>query len=393
MKKLTCKKTIKRTGMYVLILSLLAFNIGCSDDSEDTTSDEITLDSGYPIVSTNQKLCYGDSGLIDCPSEGQDFYGQDATYSTGSDPSYTNNGDGTITDNVTGLIWAQDQSSQTMPWSQASSYCESLTTGGYDDWRMPTLKELWSIRDFSTGWPWIDTDYFNLSGDGTEMNQHHSWTSDQYLVKSEYQNEQVQGNPYWIVNDWTGHIKAMSGNRFVRAVRGNTTYGINEFIDNGDGTVSDNATGLMWSQNDNGEYLYWKEALAYAEAATTAGYEDWRLPNIKELQSIADNSVTDIPAMDTSVFNLTEVTNIVDGTIEQANYPFYWSSTSNPIQGSETEDGGTIYAWIYSSGYNVDMQGYDLHGAGSVVFVSKTEENSGIEDSVPIYIRLVRDIN
>ena len=86
----------------------------------------------------------------------------------------------------------------------------------------------------------------------------------------------------------------------------------------------------MWSQDDNGEHIYWKEALAYAESATLAGYDDWRLPNIKELQSIADYSVTEIPAMDASVFNLTEVTNIVDGTIEQPNYPFYWSSTSNP---------------------------------------------------------------
>ncbi len=199
------------------------------------------------------------------------------------------------------------------------------------DWRMPTVKELWSIRDFSTGWPWIDTTYFNLTGDGTQMNEHHSWTSNAYLVESEYQNEQVIGDPYWIVNDWTGHIKAMSGNRFVRAVRGNE-YGNNAFVDNGDGTVTDIATGLMWSQDDNGEHIYWKEALAYAESATLAGYDDWRLPNIKELQSIADYSVTEIPAMDKSVFNLTEVTNIVDGTIEQANYPFYWSSTSNPIE-------------------------------------------------------------
>ncbi len=391
--KTTNKNLIKR----VSVLVILAFSfIACSSDDDnettDETSEEITLDSAYPIVDTNQNLCYGDAGQINCPSEGEDFYGQDSQYS-GTSPSYTNNGDGTITDNNTGLIWAQDQSSSTMPWSQASQYCESLTTGGYDDWRMPTLKELWSIRDFSTGWPWIDTDYFNLTGDGTQMNQHHSWTSDQYLVESEYQNEQVQGNPYWIVNDWTGHIKAMSGARYVRAVRGNTTYGINEFVDNGDETVTDNATGLMWSQDDNGEYLYWKEALAYAEAATIAGYDDWRLPNIKELQSIADNSVTEIPAMDTSVFNLTEVTNMVDGTIEQVNYPFYWSSTSNSIEGDETDDGGTIYAWIYASGYNVDMQGYDLHGAGSIVFVSKTEENSGIEDSVPIFIRLVRDVD
>ena len=116
--------------------------------------------------------------------------------------------------------------------------------------------------------------------------------------------------PHWIVNDWTGHIKAMSGNRFVRAVRGDTSYGINDFVDNGDGTVTDNATGLMWSQDDNGEAINWEDALAYAEDATIAGYDDWRLPNVKELQSIADYSGV-FPAMDTSVFNLTEVTNVV----------------------------------------------------------------------------------
>ena len=217
-------------------------------------------------------------------------------------------------------------------------------------------------------------------------------------IESEYQNEQVIGDPYWIVNDWTGHIKAMSGNRFVRAVRGNE-YGSNAFVDNGDGTVTDIATGLMWSQDDNGEQIYWKEALAYAESATLAGYDDWRLPNIKELQSIADYSVDEIPVLNTNMFNLTDVTNIVDGIIEQANYPFYWSSTSNPIEtydnnvDGDAEEGmsGTIWAWILASGYNVDMGGYDLHGAGSIVFVSKTEENSGIEDSVPTMLRLVRD--
>jgi len=369
-----------------------------TSDIAELTVDETNYEGTYPIVDTKQGFCYNDSVKIEYPNKGEDYYGQDSQYE-GIQPSYTNNGDGTITDNITGLIWAQDQSSQTMQWSQASPYCESLTTGGYNDWRMPTVKELWSLRDFSTGWPWIDTTYFNLSGDGTQMNEHHSWTSNLYLVESEYQNEQVQGDPAWIVNDWTGHIKAMSGARFVRAVRGTTTYGKNAFVDNGDGTVTDIATGLMWSQDDNGEQIYWKEALAYAESATLAGFNDWRLPNIKELQSIADYSATEIPVLDASVFNLTEVTNIVDGTIEQLNYPFYWSSTSNPIEentvvvdnNSEDSGSGIMYAWILASGYNVDMGGYDLHGAGSVVFVSKTEENSGIEDSVPIMVRLVRD--
>jgi hypothetical protein len=207
----------------------------------------------------------------------------------------------------------------------------------------------------------------------------------------------VIGDPAWIVNDWTGHIKAMSGNRFVRAVRGNTSYGINDFVDNGDGTVTDKATGLMWSRDDNGEALYWEDALAYAENATIAGYDDWRLPNIKELQSIADYSGA-FPAMDTSVFNLTEVTNIVydsetgDEIGAQVNYPFYWSSTSNPIEG-DGDDGGTIYAWFLSSGYNTDPDGYDLHGAGSICFGAKSEENAGVENSVELMVRLVRGGN
>lgn len=354
----------------------------------------------YPIVDTNQGFCYNNSERLgNCPAEGEAFYGQDAQY-TGTVPSYTDNGDGTITDNVTGLIWTQELSRFSMSWTQASSYCDTLKTGGHTDWRLPTVKELWSIRDYSQGWPWVNTDYFHLVGDGSLLSQHHSWTSTPYLIESEYQNEQVQGDPAWIVNDWTGHIKAMSGNRFVRAVRGRTDYGTNDLVDNGDGTITDNATGLMWSQDDNGEMVYWEDALAYAENATIAGYDDWRLPNIKELQSIADYSAEVIPAMDISVFNLTEVTNIIydsetgNQIDTQVNYPFYWSSTSNPTEGDGVDiDGGTIYAWFLASGYNTFPDGYDLHGAGSVCFGAKSEENAGLENSVEFMVRLVRGGN
>ena len=384
-----------KTGIALLLGVFLFGCFACNDSgntSEEETAEGVTrVNLTYPVVDTNQGLCYNSSESIEAPAEGEAFYGQDAQY-TGSVPSYTDNGDGTVTDNVTGLVWTQDLSSYSMPWSDASSYCESLTTGGYDDWRLPTVKELWSIRNFSQGWPWVDTDYFFLVGDGSDQRQHHSWSSNLYLVEDEYQNEQVIGSPAFIVNDWTGHIKAMSGNRFVRAVRGNTAYGINDFVDNGDGTVTDNATGLMWSQNDNGEAINWEVALAYAENGTVAGYDDWRLPNIKELQSIADYSGT-FPAIDTSVFNLTELTNIKG----QTDYPFYWSSTSNPVEGSDGEVAeGSVYAWALAAGYNTDPDGYDLHGAGSVVFCPKSEENFTEQDPEIHrynYVRLVRGGN
>jgi hypothetical protein len=384
-KNLRVQKILMLGTAIILMVGLSA----CASFVKKTTSaKKVLLPGSYPIVDSNQGFCYDNYKQIDPLAKGEAFYGQDAQY-TGNVPSYTDNGDGTVIDNVTGLMWSQELSRESMPWSETSEYCEKLKTGGYKDWRLPTVKELWSIRDFSQGWPWVDTDYFHLVGDGSEQRQHHSWTSNLYLVKSEYQNEQVKGNPAFIVNDWTGHIKAMSGNRFVRAVRGNTSYGKNAFVDNGDGTVTDEATTLMWSQDDNGEAVNWEDALVYAGNATIGAYDDWRLPNAKEIQSIADYSGV-FPAMNTDYFNLTELTNIKG----QKDYPFYWSSTSNPVEGSDGEvDNGSVYAWVLAAGYNTDPDGNDLHGAGSVVFTPKSKENFTERDPEIHrynYVRLVR---
>jgi len=60
------------------------------------------------------------------------------------------------------------------------------------------------------------------------------------------------------------------------------------FTDNGDGTVTDNRTGLMWQKKTAlGTYM-WQEALKYCENLSLAGHDDWRLPNVRELQSIVD---------------------------------------------------------------------------------------------------------
>ncbi len=268
-----------------------------------------------------------------------------------------------------------------MPWSDAAGYCESLEVGGISDWRLPNIKELWSIRDFSTGWPWVDTDYFHLVGDGSQGAQQHSWSSNYYLVDTD---EAVQ-NVGFIVNDWTGHIKALDGNRFVRCVSGDE-YGINDFVDNGDSTITDNATDLMWAQNDSGEAMDWEAALAYAEDATVAGYDDWRLPNIKELQSLADYSGV-FPAMDSTLFNVSEIVNEAGSD----DYPYYWSSTNNPYIDPNDVD-GYWYAWYLAAGYAVDHEGNDTHGAGAVRFDTKTVDAPSGPDPErgENYVRLVR---
>jgi hypothetical protein len=74
-------------------------------------------------------------------------------------------------------------------------------------------------------------------------------------------------------------------------------------VDNCNGTVSDSVTGLTWQQGDahNSTSRNWEEALDYCECLTLAGKSDWRLPNVRELESIVawDNYS---PAIDTDYF-------------------------------------------------------------------------------------------
>jgi hypothetical protein len=70
------------------------------------------------------------------------------------------------------------------------------------------------------------------------------------------------------------------------------------FTDHGNGTVTDNCTGLMWQKesadvNDDGnvddlDRVTWCEAIAFCGKLSFAGHADWRLPNVRELQSIVD---------------------------------------------------------------------------------------------------------
>ena len=71
----------------------------------------------------------------------------------------------------------------------------------------------------------------------------------------------------------------------------------NRFTDHGDGTVTDNCTGLMWQKDTAdvnsdgtvfGDQVTWCEALNYCHKLQFAGHDDWRLPNVRELQSIVD---------------------------------------------------------------------------------------------------------
>lgn len=86
------------------------------------------------------------------------------------------------------------------------------------------------------------------------------------------------------------------------------------FTDNKDGTITDNNTLLIWQKIQPVDSMTWEEALAYSNGFSLAGKSDWRLPNVKELQSLNDLNLIN-PSFDKNYFP-----NITSGN--------YWSSTT-----------------------------------------------------------------
>jgi len=60
----------------------------------------------------------------------------------------------------------------------------------------------------------------------------------------------------------------------------------NRFIDNGNGTIADTKTGLMWVSKDNGVPINWPDANKYCENLSVGGYSDWRMPTLAELATL-----------------------------------------------------------------------------------------------------------
>lgn len=331
-------------------------------------------------IDTGQIICYDNITYIDCPKPGDDFFGQDSQYQ-GTTPAYRDNGDGTVSDLSTGLMWSKGLDGHKVTPEEGKRLASKLELAGHNDWRVPNIKELYSLINFRgyTGSPaqqgydaipFINTDFFDFAYGDTEGGERYidaQWlSSTHYVTTTMGHMDTVFG-----VNFADGRIKGYGYQRhgtnrpiksfYIRYVRG-PEYGVNHFIDHGDGTVTDQSSGLMWTRSDSGEGMNWKQALAYAENLTTAGYDDWRLPNAKELQYIVDYSrspdTTTSAAID-PVFQLSHIQNEAG----QNDYPFIWTSTTH-LDGPMP---GTHAAYVSFGRAIGQMHGntMDVHGAGA----------------------------
>ncbi len=420
------------TGAYVLYFGVDMIMNGLVDTEAlfyDQAAFEVVAAGSFPVVDTGLDTCYDDSGAVTCPDSGALFYGQDAQH-TGNVPQYTDNGDSTITDNVTGLMWQKSpdtdgdgdiDANDKLSYDQAVAGAGTLSLGGYNDWRLPTIKELYSLIDFrgtdpsgyegsdtSSLIPYIDTTYFDFAYGDTSAGER--------IIDSQYASSNLYvstnagngGGTMFGVNFADGRIKGYGVSLFgsdktffVIYVRGNTSYGLNDFTDNGDSTITDNATSLMWAQDDSAVGLNWEEGLAWVQAKNAEdylGYNDWRMANAKELQGLVDYTrspdTTSSAAID-PLFNTTSITNEAG----QIDYPCYWSSTTHLNWSLHSGMSGVYVAFGRAMGY---MQGawMDVHGAGA----QRSDPKSGDPayyptghgpqgDAVRIYnyVRMVRD--
>jgi len=387
----------------------------------------------YPIVGTGQTKCYDNRSEIESPKLGQPFYGQDAQH-PGNKPSYKLSADGqTVYDNVTGLTWQRSPDasgdgtldrSDKLTLKQAEALPAKLNSakfGGFSDWRLPTIKELYSLIEFSgldsgpgagNPIPFIDTKYFKFVYGDTSKGER--LIDSQYASSTKYVGKLFRGfDKLFGVNFADGRIKGydlqmpgggMEKTFFVICVRGNPQYGQNDFRDNADGTITDRATGLTWQKADSGKAMNWEQALAYA-AKQQGG---WRLPNAKELQSIVDYTrcpdVTGSPALN-PMFKCTAITNEIGKT----DYPYYWTGTTHA---SVVAGGNAVYiAFGRAAGWPTGMPGrggppqagsrqfVDVHGAGAQRSDPKTGDPARFPqghgpqgDVIRIYnfVRLVR---
>ncbi|MCW5199319.1 DUF1566 domain-containing protein [Desulfobulbus sp. F1] len=249
----------------------------------------ITSGANYPTG--NNSTCSGEIiSAQDC-SIGRDV--------TAGGFNFTKQGD-CVKDNVTGLTWSSHQGEAT--WSDITAKVAAANTGSglcgmSTGWRVPNLKELLGTVSYHSA-----------------SNAFHTVFSDTNTSKPYWSGTSASNtSSAWAVSFVAGNTTILSkgDSYFLRLVNGTTPT--SSLTDNSDGTVTDSTTKLMWKKCLEGlsgstcgtgvaSTFTWQDALKQPGlVGNFAGQTGWRLPNIKELQSIVDETKSS-PAINSTVF-------------------------------------------------------------------------------------------
>ncbi|MBH2006834.1 MAG: DUF1566 domain-containing protein [Myxococcaceae bacterium] len=263
-----------------------------SDSSEFTASESISsTPSNSSTISVSRV-----SGLLAAWNWTSGAY-QDATNQPGR---YTAS-NGVVTDSFTGLQWQQNSSTTTMIWDQAVEYCVNQNTGGYTDWQLPNNAELLMLVDYT----------INNIGSNPGISAIFSETPTNYFYTSTPLVGSAARQPWWVSFGqdacWSGILFSLEYNPGCGPVVGNQGYvrcvrsshrllPWNRYIVNSE-AVKDTVTGLLWQKvapttgGSNGTGVYNRSgACSYCSSLSLGGYNDWRLPTVRELQTLVDYS-------------------------------------------------------------------------------------------------------
>jgi Protein of unknown function (DUF1566) len=212
-----------------------------------------------------------------------------------------------------------------MNWATATgTTCTSLTTAGRT-WRLPSSIELETLPDYGTFSPTINTGFFPAT------------TSNNYWSSTTFAPSVTLA---WYVSFNIGIVieTGKASSYRVRCVSGDLKPATS-FTDNGDGTIKDKQTGLTWQKCSVGQdnnatcsntatSRTWTNALSDCNTLTLTG-RTWRLPSLKELQSIMDKTLSTLPSINTSIFPATANDSYWSSNTSVSNAPDAWFVSFN----------------------------------------------------------------
>ena len=323
-------------------------DIEISDEDEipdETEDDDIIIPEPEKVYSkvlcTGMAICTdGDGNQILCPTENEDFYGQDAQYASrkgcvAHSYSEIENPEEPdiplkatllappfIKDDVTGLTWWLTGGEGT--YADMKEKCSEYSGyGEIDDWRLPTPQEVATLSDLGMLYGnKIDPLYFGELYSDTYLPSSKSYGYDLILTSVE---DYFYSLEYGMLAEFVGLDKSASASGYLMCVSGDE-YGkvsaeaYSTVTENGQEMISDSSTNLFW-QKEPVKKATWKEALDYCESLEYAGHSDWRLPNRNELLSLVDYSKLEE----------TEVVPEVISSFPGMTPDVFWTSTPAPV--------------------------------------------------------------
>jgi len=170
---------------------------------------------------------------------------------------------GYIVDQITELMWQDNDYNIKLNWKQANRFCENLSLGGYNDWRLPIEIELNSLY-------LIKSRFSNIHGNfKLDNNTHFYWSSEAGGMSTKdaaFGMDLNDGLTYGTDKDDRNYFLCTRGERKTKPI------------------AIDKASGLTWQANEPGT-MKWQAGVDYCKKLVWAGYQDWRLPDLKELKS------------------------------------------------------------------------------------------------------------